>query len=72
MAPEQGIKYRAALNIGYGACLRTFEVINLKLWDIDSDRFVIHVERGKMGKNQDVMLSPSLAAFSRRRSTDAY
>jgi integrase/recombinase XerD len=63
VAPGQGIKYWAALSIGYGACLRTCEVINLKLWDIDSDRFVIHVERGKMGKNHDVMLSPSLAAF---------
>ena len=59
-APGPGLKYRAALSIGYGAGLRASEVRNLKVRDIDSDRMLIHVERGKGGKDRDVMLSPSL------------
>ncbi|MFV1599200.1 MULTISPECIES: tyrosine-type recombinase/integrase, partial [unclassified Phaeobacter] len=45
-APGPGLKYRAALGIGYGAGLRASEVTNLKVRDIDSDRMLIHVERG--------------------------
>ena len=59
-APGPGLKYRAALSISYGAGLRASEVTNLKVRDIDSDRMLIHVERGKGGKDRDVMLSPSL------------
>jgi site-specific recombinase XerD len=59
-SPGPGMKYRAALSIGYGAGLRASEVTNLKVRDIDSDRMLIHVERGKGGKDRDVMLSPSL------------
>lgn len=54
------VKYRAALSIGYGGGLRASEVTHLKVRDIDSDRMLIHVERGKGGKDRDVMLSPSL------------
>lgn len=59
-APGPGLKYRAALSIGYGGELRASEVTHLKVRDIDSDRMLIHVERGKGGKDRDVMLSPSL------------
>lgn len=59
-APGPGLKYRAALSIGYGAGLRASEVTHLKVRDIDSDRMLIHVEQGKGGKDRDVMLSPSL------------
>ena len=59
-APGPGLNYRAALSIGYGGGLRASEVTYLKFCDIDSDRMLIHVERGKGGKDRDVMLSPSL------------
>jgi len=62
-APGPGLKYRAALSIGYGGGLHTSEVTHLKVRDIDSDRMLIHVERGKGGKDRDVMLSPSLLVY---------
>ena len=64
-APGPGMKYRAALSIGYGAGPRASEVTNPKVRDIDSDRMLIHVERGKGGKDRDVMLSPSLLELLR-------
>jgi len=54
-APGPGLKYRAALSIGYGGGLRASEVTHLKVRDIDSDRMLIHIERGKSGKDRDVM-----------------
>ena len=60
VAPGPGLKYRAALSISYGTGLRASEVCNLKITDIDSDRMLIHVERGKGGKDRKVMLSPGL------------
>ena len=44
-APGPGLKYKAALSIGYGAGLRANEVVNLKIGDIDSDRMLIRVEQ---------------------------
>jgi len=59
-APGPGLKYRAALSISYGAGLRSAEVCNLKVTDIDSQRMLIHVEQGKGAKDRKVMLSPGL------------
>ncbi|PRD40379.1 integrase [Phyllobacterium phragmitis] len=58
--PGPGLKYRAALGISYGAGLRASEVCNLKVFDIDSERMLIHVEEGKGGKDRKAMLSPAL------------
>jgi integrase/recombinase XerD len=55
-----GLKYKAALSVGYGAGLRTAEVVSLKVSDIDSKRMLIRVEQGKGRKDRYVMLSPHL------------
>lgn len=65
VAPGPGLKYRAALSISYGAGLRSSEVCNLKVTDIDSDRMLIHVEQGKGRKDRKVMLSPGLLQLLR-------
>ena len=64
-APGPGLKYKAALSIGYGAGLRANEVVNLKIGDIDSDRMLIRVEQGKGSKDRHVMLSPALLKLLR-------
>ena len=63
--PGPGLKYRAALGIGYGAGLRAAEVCNLKINDIDSDRMLIHVDNGKGGRDRKAMLSPGLLTLLR-------
>jgi len=60
-----GLKYKAALSVAYGAGLRANEVVSLKISDIDSKRMIIRVERGKGGKDRNVMLSPSLLELLR-------
>ena len=42
------LKHRAALCVAYGAGLRVAEVASLKVGDIDSERMLIRVERGKV------------------------
>ena len=41
------LKHWAALSVAYGAVLRVAEVSALKVTDIDSQRMLIGVERGK-------------------------
>jgi integrase/recombinase XerD len=59
------IKHRAALSVAYGAGLRVAEVAALKVGDIDSERMLIRVERGKGGRYRNAMLSPDLLALLR-------
>lgn len=54
------LRERAIMEIGYAGGLRLGEVLRLKLTDIDSERMVIRVERGKGGKDRNVMLAASL------------
>src|SRR6202171_1149498 len=60
-----GLKYKAALSVGYGGGLVAAEVISLKIGDIDSKRMVIRVEQGKGRKDRYVMLSPHLLELLR-------
>jgi integrase/recombinase XerD len=58
-------KYKAAFATAYGAGLRASEVVALKVSDIDSERMLLRVERGKGGKDRHAMLSPQLLALLR-------
>jgi integrase/recombinase XerD len=60
------IKHRAALSVAYGAGLRVAEVAALKVGDIDSERMLIRVERGKGGRYRNAMLSPDLLILLRK------
>ncbi len=59
------LKHRAALSVAYGAGLRVAEVASLKVGDIDSERMLIRVERGKGGRCRHALLSPDLLALLR-------
>jgi len=58
-------KYKAAFATAYGAGLRVSEVVALKAGDIDSERMLLRVERGKGGKDRYAMLSPQLLELRR-------
>src|SRR5207302_4227128 len=49
----------------WGAGLRASEVVALKLGDVDSERMLLRVERGKGGKDRHAMLSPQLLKLLR-------
>jgi len=56
----RNIKYRALLTTCYAAGLRSSEVVNLKVSDIDSKRMAIRVRSGKGKKDRIVPLSEVL------------
>jgi site-specific recombinase XerD len=58
-------KHLAIVLAGYSAGLRISEIANLQVKDIDSDRMVIHVRRGKGRKDRIVPLSPVLLGILR-------
>ena len=58
-------KYKAAFATAYGAGLRVSEVVALKVRDIDSERMLLRVERGKGRKDRHAMLSPQLLELLR-------
>src|SRR3954462_1425988 len=53
-----GPKYKAALATAYGAGLRVSEVVVLRVGDVDSERMLLRIERGKGRKDRHAMLSP--------------
>ena len=59
------LKYRTVLSVAYGAGLRVAEVASLKVGDIDSQRMLISVVRGKGGRSRHALLSPDLLALLR-------
>ena len=58
-------KYKAAFATAYGAGLRVSEVVALKVGDIDSERMLLRVERGKGRRDRHAMLSPQLLELLR-------
>jgi integrase/recombinase XerD len=58
IAATNNLKHQTALSVAYGAGLRASEVVGLKVSDVDSQRMVLHIERGKGGRDRYAMLSP--------------
>ena len=61
-----GPKHKAALATAYGAGLRVSEVVALKVGDVDSERMLLRVERGKGGQYRNAMLSTDLLGLLRQ------
>jgi site-specific recombinase XerD len=59
------IKHKTILVLAYGAGLRSLEIANLKIGDIDSGRMQIHIRDGKGGKDRYVVLSPFMLQMLR-------
>jgi integrase/recombinase XerD len=59
------LKHHAALSVAYGAGLRVAEVSMLKVCDIDSERMLLRIERGKGGRDRNAMLPDGLLALLR-------
>ena len=66
LAATTCLKHQAALSVAYGAGLRVAEVTALKVKDIDSERMLIRVERGKGGRYRNALLSPDLLVLLRQ------
>jgi len=60
------LKHQAALSVAYGAGLRVAEVSTLKVGDIDGERMLIRVERGKGGQYRNAMLPTDLLVLLRQ------
>jgi integrase/recombinase XerD len=60
------LKHQAALSVAYGAGLRVAEISALKVGDVDSERMLLRVERGKGGQHRNAMLSTGLLALLRQ------
>jgi site-specific recombinase XerD len=60
------LKHQAALSVAYGAGLRVAEVSALKVSDVDSERMLLRVGRGKGGQYRNAMLSADLLTLLRQ------
>jgi integrase/recombinase XerD len=60
IAGAQNLFHRTMLMTLYGGGLRRSELLHLKVGDIDSQRMVLRIERGKGGHDREVPLSPTL------------
>lgn len=59
-AVTTNLKHKALLMVAYDSGLRLSELLNLRVDDIDSDRMVIRVRRGKGQKDRYARLTPGL------------
>jgi site-specific recombinase XerD len=64
-AAIKSAKYKALLGIIYGAGLRISEACALKPTDIDSQRMLIHIRRGKGNKDRYVLLGETMLTLLR-------
>ena len=60
IAGAKNLYHRTLLLTLYGTGLRRSELLQLKVADIDSQRMVLRVERGKGGHGREVPLTPTL------------
>lgn len=60
LAATTCLKHQAALSVAYGAGLRAAEVAALKVRDVNSERMLLRVERGKGGRYRNTMLPVGL------------
>ena len=54
------LQARAILMALYSTGMRRSELVHLRVEDIDSERMVVHIRKGKGGKDRDVPLCPRL------------
>ena len=54
------LQARVILMVLYSTGMRRSELVRLRVEDIDSERMVIHIHKGKGGKDRDVLLCPRL------------
>ena len=66
IAGAKNLYHRTMLMTLYGTGLRRSELLQLKVADIDSQRMVLRVERGKGGHGREVPLSPTLLTALRQ------
>jgi integrase/recombinase XerD len=59
------LKHKCMISLAYSCGLRVSEIVNMKLYDIDSKRMVITVRQGKGKKDRQVMLSSKLLELMR-------
>lgn len=55
------LKHRLVLGLLYGCGLRRFELLNIKLHDVDLDRRMLHIREGKGRKDRYVPLGENLS-----------
>ena len=60
------LRIRAMMMVAYGGGLRIGELLALQPLDIDSERMVLHIRRGKGAKPRTVMLAQSLLVTLRQ------
>lgn len=64
------LKHRVILSLAYSAGLRSMELVNLKIADVDFERKTIHIRKSKYRKDRIVPLS-DLIALGLRKYLDA-